>query len=119
MKILCDHERLREGLTVASSVIPLKSTRPAVENVCLVATDDALELIGTDLDVAVRYHIDDVKVQEPGTALVPARVAEEVQDGVFRADLKPSFAILSLIGMCLFPAIAQPVLGPARPSAVR
>ena len=77
MKVLCDRERLREGLTVTTSVIPLKSTRPAIENVCLVATDDALELVGTDLDVAVRFRIDDVKVQEPGTALVPARVAAD------------------------------------------
>ena len=77
MKVLCDRERLREGLNVATSVIPLKSTRPAIENVCLVATDDALELVGTDLDVAVRYRIEDVKVKEPGTALIPARVASD------------------------------------------
>lgn len=77
MKVLCDRERLREGLTVVTSVIPIKSTRPAVENVCLVATDDALELVGTDLDVAVRFRIEDVKVGEPGTALVPARVASD------------------------------------------
>ena len=77
MKVLCDRERLREGLNVTTSVIPLKSTRPAIENVCLVATDDALELVGTDLDVAVRYRIEDVKVKEPGTALIPARVASD------------------------------------------
>lgn len=77
MKVLCDRERLREGLAVVTSVIPTKSTRPAVENVCLVATDDALELVGTDLDVAVRFRIEDVKVIEPGTALVPARVASD------------------------------------------
>ena len=69
--------KLREGLTAVTSVIPVKSTRPAVENVCIVATDDALELVETDLDVAVRYRIDDVKVEEPGTALVPARVAAD------------------------------------------
>lgn len=77
MKVLCDRERLREGLAITTSVIPQKSTRPAVENVCLVATDDALELVGTDLDVAIRYRIDDVKIAEPGTALVPARVAAD------------------------------------------
>jgi len=81
MKVLCDRERLREALTVVTSVIPLKSTRPAIENVCLVASDDALELVGTDLDVAVRYRVADVKVEEPGTALVPARVtADFVRD---------------------------------------
>jgi DNA polymerase-3 subunit beta len=81
MKVLCDREQLREGLAVVTSVIPLKSTRPAIENVYLVAQDDSLELVGTDLDVAVRYRISDVKVEEPGTALVPARVtADFVRD---------------------------------------
>lgn len=77
MKVLCDRERLREGLAVVTSVIPVKSTRPAIENVCLVASDDMLELVGTDLDVAVRYRVGDVKVEEPGTALVPARVTSD------------------------------------------
>ena len=77
MKILCEREKLREALAVTTSVIPTKSTRAAVENVCLVATDQALELVGTDLDVAVRYRIEEVKVEEPGTALIPARVATD------------------------------------------
>lgn len=45
-------------------------------------------------------------------SLVPARVAEEMQAGLLRADLDPRFAILSLLGMCMFPFIAHPVLGP-------
>lgn len=77
MKVLCEHDRLREALQVVSSVIPVKSTRPAIENVYLAATDDALELVGTDLEVAVRYRIEDVKVEDPGTALIPARVASD------------------------------------------
>jgi len=93
MKVLCDRERLREGLTVTTSVIPVKSTRPAIENVCLVATDDALELVGTDLDVAVRFRIEDVKVKEPGTALVPARVASD-----FVRDLSGDAVSLSTKG---------------------
>ncbi|MEM7307144.1 MAG: DNA polymerase III subunit beta [Planctomycetota bacterium] len=77
MKVLCERERLREALQVVSSVIPVKSTRPAIENVYLVATDEALELVGTDLEVAVRYRIEEVKVEDPGTALIPARVATD------------------------------------------
>jgi len=77
MKVLCDREKLREALSVVTGVIPLKSTRPAIENVCLVATDEALELVGTDLEVAVRYRIDDVKVEEAGTTLVPARISSD------------------------------------------
>jgi len=74
MKVICDREKLREGLAVVNNVIPGKSTKPVLENVCLVATDDALELVGTDLECSVRYRIDDVKVDEPGPAVVPARV---------------------------------------------
>jgi DNA polymerase III subunit beta len=81
MKVLCNRERLREGLGLVNAVVPTKSTRPAIENIFLVATDDALELVGTDLEVALRYRIDDVKVAEPGTALVPGRVcADFVRD---------------------------------------
>ena len=64
-------------MAVATSIIPLKSTRPAIENVCLVATDGVLELVGTDLDVAVRYRVEDVKVDEPGNVLIPARIAAD------------------------------------------
>jgi len=77
MKVLCERERLREALAVANTVVPVKSTRPAIENVLLIATDDALELVGTDLEAAVRYRIDDVKVEEPGSALIPARVSAD------------------------------------------
>ena len=75
MKVICDREKLREGLALANNVIPAKSTKPVVENVCLVATDSALELVGTDMEVSLRYCIDDVKVDDPGTAVIPARVA--------------------------------------------
>ena len=77
MKVLCKREQLREALTVVNGIIPVKSPRPAIENVCLVATKDCLELVGTDLDVSVRFRLDEVKVEEPGTALVPARVASD------------------------------------------
>lgn len=81
MKLLCDHDRLREGLALVNGIIPTKATRQALENVNLVAKDGALELVGTDLEVALRLSIDDVKVGEPGTTLVPGRVcADFVRD---------------------------------------
>lgn len=86
MKITCDRAKLRDGLAVVNNVIPGKSTKPVLENVCLVATIDAIEILGTDLECSVRYRIpvtgaDDqgksgaVRVDEPGIAVVPARVA--------------------------------------------
>jgi DNA polymerase-3 subunit beta len=77
MKVLCNREELRQGLAVANTVIPAKTPKPILSNVCLVATQDALELVGTDLDVSMRYRIEDVKVVEPGTAVVSARTAHD------------------------------------------
>lgn len=75
MKVLCDREKLREGLALANNVIPSKSPKPILTHVCVVATADALELIGTDLDVSLRFSISDgVKVVDPGAVVVPARV---------------------------------------------
>jgi TetR/AcrR family transcriptional regulator len=44
--------------------------------------------------------------------LIPPRVVQEISAGRLRADLDPRYAMLSLLGMCVFPFIAQPVLGP-------
>jgi DNA polymerase III subunit beta len=74
MKVLCDREKLREALAVVNSVIPTKSSKPVLENVCLVATDNALELLGSDYEISLRYRITDVQVSEPGPAVLPARV---------------------------------------------
>jgi DNA polymerase-3 subunit beta len=87
MKVICDREKLREALAVVNNVIPAKSTKPILENVCLVATVDAIEILGTDLECSVRYRIPIssgagegdlkeplVKVIETGIAVVPSRV---------------------------------------------
>ncbi len=74
MKILCDREKLSTALAIVNTVIPSKSTKPVLENVCLVAKDDTLELVGTDLECSVRYGVEGVRVVEPGPAVVPARV---------------------------------------------
>ena len=44
--------------------------------------------------------------------IVPARIAQEVRDGRLRSDLDPRLTVLSLIGMCVMPYIAAPILGP-------
>lgn len=74
MKVICDREKLSAALAIVNNVIPNKSTKPVLENVCLVATDGAFELVGTDLECSVRYRVEGVQVIEAGPAVVPARV---------------------------------------------
>ena len=73
MKATCDREALREGLAIINSVIPTKATKTVLESVCIVATDDSLELVGSDQEVSVRYRIESCQVVEPGPVLVHAR----------------------------------------------
>lgn len=100
MKVLCDRERLREALALVQSVVPSKSTRPAIENIYLVATDEALELVGTDLEVSMRFSLTDVKVVETGTALVPGRItADFVRDLTSETvELKVTGEQLTIVG---------------------
>jgi TetR/AcrR family transcriptional regulator len=42
--------------------------------------------------------------------LIPERVRAEIASGRLRADLDPSLAMLSLIGMAAFPFVARPIL---------
>ena len=43
--------------------------------------------------------------------LIPGLVAAEVASGELRAELEPKLAVLSLMGMCIFPFLAHPLAG--------
>lgn len=44
--------------------------------------------------------------------LVPSMIQRQIDGGVFRKDLDPTLAFLSLLGMSLMPFVARPVVGP-------
>jgi len=73
MKILCDRTLLQEAFGIVSSVVPVKTTKAVLQNVCLRAAEDGITLFATDLEMAAKVHIDAVKVSKKGTVLLPAR----------------------------------------------
>ena len=73
MKILCDRQQLSEVFGVAAGITPLKTPKPIAKNVLLRAEKDGLTLHATDFEMSVRLVLDSVKVNEPGSALVPAK----------------------------------------------
>ena len=44
--------------------------------------------------------------------IVPPMIAQDIRSGELRPDLDPAHTVLSILGMCVFPYIAEPVLGP-------
>jgi DNA polymerase-3 subunit beta len=73
MKILCDRTVLQEAVNVVSSVVPVKTTKPILQNLMVRAEADGITLFATDLEMAARVHLDAVKVSRQGLVLLPAR----------------------------------------------
>jgi DNA polymerase III subunit beta len=57
---------------MVSGVVPTRSPKPILQNVKLIAdVDDGSVLIGTDLEVGIRHRVLGIKVEKPGTVILP------------------------------------------------
>ncbi|HVY61114.1 MAG TPA: DNA polymerase III subunit beta [Planctomycetota bacterium] len=72
MKLTCDRLELSEALGLAATVVPARSPRPVLQNVCIRARKDGVEVLATDLEVSIRAKITRVDVDREGDALIPA-----------------------------------------------
>lgn len=76
MRFTCERDELVKALGAVSGVVAAKGIHPVYESVEIVATQGGLELLGTDLEIAMRVRIpagETVRVEQPGTAVVPAQ----------------------------------------------
>ena len=73
MKILCDRTALLEAVSVVSSVVPSKTTKPILQNVLLRAGKEGISLFATDLEMAAKVQLDSVKVSKEGAVLLPGK----------------------------------------------
>lgn len=72
MKVIAQTAALQEALNLAGSIVAMRTPKPVLECIKLVAEGDTLTLLATDLEVGCRYQLSAVKVEEPGEALIPA-----------------------------------------------
>ena len=72
MRAFCDREALLTAFGMVSGVISTRSPKPILQNIKLIASiDNRSVLIGTDLDVGIRYQLPGIKVDKPGTVILP------------------------------------------------
>jgi len=71
MRALCNRESLLTAFGLVEGVVPARSPKPILQNVKLIAADDGSVLMGTDLEVGIRYQVLGVKVERPGTVILP------------------------------------------------
>ena len=73
MKFRCDRDVLSEALQTVQRGVSPRPGLPALTGVLMEVADGTLTLSTTDLEVSARLAVD-VQAQEPGIALVPARL---------------------------------------------
>jgi DNA polymerase-3 subunit beta len=95
MKVTCGREALSEAFQVASSVVPVRSTIPILQNIKVTARAGAgagtLDVVGNDLELGVRYTVGEsgaggktvpVEVHEEGMLVLPSsRVGGLLREG--------------------------------------
>jgi len=80
MKVLCSREKLREAFSVVGNVVPSKSTKPVLQSVRIEAKKGKVELSATDLEVSVRYRIDEAQVEKEGIVVLPSAAGDFIRD---------------------------------------
>jgi DNA polymerase III subunit beta len=72
MKALCNREGLLTAFGMVSGVVPARSPKPILQNIKLVADpDEGSVLMATDLEVGIRHRVLGMKVEQPGSAILP------------------------------------------------
>ncbi|MCD6364559.1 MAG: DNA polymerase III subunit beta [Planctomycetes bacterium] len=72
MKVSVKTAALQDALAVAGSIVASRSPKPVLQCVKLIASENVLTLVTTDLEAGCRYTITEVVIEEPGEALIPA-----------------------------------------------
>ena len=72
MRVLCDREALLAAFGMVSGVVSTRSPKPILQNIQFIAdTNNKSVLIGTDLDLGIRYHVLGIKVEKSGAVILP------------------------------------------------
>ena len=86
MKAMCRREELLAAFAMVGGVVPARSPKPILQNVKLVA-DTPATLLATDLEVAIRFRVLDVRVEEPGAVILPTQRMQQILRAARDADL--------------------------------
>ncbi len=72
MKVIAQTAALHEALGLIGSIVAVRTPKPVLQCIKLIAKDKKLTLLATDLEVGARYQITAVQIEQEGEALVPA-----------------------------------------------
>jgi DNA polymerase-3 subunit beta len=72
MKAECDRESLLSACQLVSAAVASRDVKPILKNFKAIAEDDRCTLMATDLEVGMRFDLQNLSIEEPGEAILPA-----------------------------------------------
>lgn len=72
MRVTCDRKALLAAMGAVSGVVPSRSPKPILTHVLLTADADGATLSATDLEIGICHVVLGVKVDDQGSAVLPA-----------------------------------------------
>lgn len=94
MKLSINRSELADALTIAGSVVPVRTPKPVLQCILLDAHKDFVLVCATDLEIGVRCSVSQVQVDKPGSALLAAdkiqQIVRESSDDIITLELTDS-----------------------------
>lgn len=78
MQVIANRQALSEAVALAGSVVAARTPKPVLQCVKLSATAEGLLLSATDLEIGVRYAVQQVEVGKTGEAIARAQKLEQI-----------------------------------------
>ncbi len=90
MKALCNREGLLTAFGMVGGVVPARSPKPILQNVKLEASDEeGSTLLATDLEVGIRFRVLGLKIERPGSVILPPQRFNQI----LRTLTEPDFSL--------------------------
>ena len=78
MQLTCDRNRFTHAFQSAAAAVPSRTPKDVLRNVFMHLDAGAVELVGTDLEVAVRFSVDGVTTSSAGEVLLPTQQVSSI-----------------------------------------
>ena len=99
MKFSCKTKDILEGVQIVANLCQARTTKPVLQCIKIQVEKNELLLLGTDMEVAMRFWLRDLDIQEEGVALLPSQkllsMLREIDDEITSFNSDQSVCMIS------------------------
>jgi DNA polymerase III beta subunit, N-terminal domain len=97
MKFSIETEKLKKGLDIVNHATANISTTPILENILIKVNENSVILTSNNLELAIEYFIEDVRVEKTGSFCLPSKLLTSyvslVQDDEIKLELLSDLSV--------------------------